>query len=88
MNRKYDIAYSLILILFLVVAVFIGNSIFKGILLLIFSTVLIFNTILKLKHKSEGRITGMILYGILLFLNSILALGSIYIIVSSVIDAV
>lgn len=88
MNRKYDIAYALILILFLVVAIFIRNSIFKGILLLLFSAVLLFNTILKLKHRKDDKFPRMIFYGILLFLNSILAVGSIYVIILSIVDAI
>lgn len=85
MERRYDIVQAAILILFLVAAGFIGNSIVKGILLLLFSAVLIFSTVSKLKKKKDDKIKSKIFYGILLFLDSVLALASLYVIISSVV---
>lgn len=58
----------------------------KGILLLLLSGVLVFNTILKLKTKKEDKFREKIFLGILLFLNSVLLLGSVYIIVSAIVE--
>ncbi len=86
MKRRYDITHAVILILILVVAYFIGNTIIRGILLLLFSVILVWNTVAKLRMKKEDRFTDKIFLGILLFLDSILVLGSVYIIVSSFIE--
>lgn len=88
MERRYDIAHSVILVLFLVVASFISNSIVKGILLLLFSAVLIFNTVTKLKMKKDDKIRGRIFYAVLLFLDSILALASLYVVITAIIEAI
>jgi hypothetical protein len=88
MKRRYDITHAVILILFLVVANFLGNAILKGILLLLFSGILVFNAVTKLKQKKEDKFTDKILLGILLFLDSVLVLGSVFVIVSAVVDAV
>lgn len=86
MEKRYDIIHAVILVLFLVVAVFIGNAIVKGILLLLFSGVLIFSTIIKLMKKKDDKIKGKIFYGILLFLDSMLALSSVFVIASAIVD--
>lgn len=88
MEKRYDIIHAVIMVLLLAAACFISNAIVKGILLLLFSAVLIFNTILKLKTKKVDKIRGKIFYGILLFLDSVLALASIYVIISAIIDIV
>jgi hypothetical protein len=85
MKKRYDFLHTAILILFLVIAYFIGNAILRGILLLVFSGVLMFNTIVKLKTVKSDKIRDKILYGILLFLDSVLLLGAIYVIVSAMI---
>ncbi len=86
MKRRYDIVHAIILVLFLVFANFIGNAIVKGLLLLLFSTVLIINTIVKLRMKKNDKITDKIFYGILLLLDVVLAVGSIYVIVSAILE--
>lgn len=88
MKRRYDITHAVILILFLVVANFLGNAIIKGILLLLFSGVLVFNTVMKLKQKKENKFTDKILLGLLLFFDSILVLGSVFVIVSAIMEAI
>jgi hypothetical protein len=88
MKRRYDITHAVILILFLVVANFLGNAIIKGILLLLFSGILVFNTVMKLKQKKENKFTDKILLGLLLFFDSILVLGSVFVIVSAIMEAV
>lgn len=86
MKRRYDITHAVILVLFLIIANFIGNAIIKGILLLLFSGVLIFNTVVKLKVKKDDKFRDKIFLGILLFLDSVLALGSVYVIISALVD--
>jgi hypothetical protein len=85
MKRKYDIVHAILLVLFLVIANFIGNAIIKGILLLLFAGVLIGNAVCKLK-MAEDSFRDKLFYGILLFLDAVLALGAIFAIVSGVMD--
>jgi hypothetical protein len=91
MKRSYDVLHAVLLVSFLVIANFIGNTIFKGVLLLLFSSVLIVNTALKLKiklkMKLDSKIGEKIFYGILLFLDVVLFIQSIYVIVMTVIEA-
>jgi hypothetical protein len=88
MKKRYDITHAVILILFLVVANFLGNALLKGILLFLFSGVLVFNTVMKLIQKKEDKFTDKILLGILLFLDSLLLLGSVFVIISAIMDFV
>ncbi len=85
MKKRFDFLHTAVLILFLVIAYFIGNAILKGILLLVFSCVLMFNTIVRLRTLKSDKIRDKILYGILLFLDSVLLLSAIYVIVSAMI---
>ena len=87
MNRRYDILHAIILILFLVVANFVGNAMMKGVLLFLFSAVLIINTVMKFKMKKDDKFKSKFFYGILLFLEVMLAVGSIFVMVSSFIAA-
>ncbi len=87
MKRQYDILHAIILVSFLVIANFIGNAIIKGILLLLFSVVLIVNTIIKLKTKKDDKFGDKLFYSILLFLDAILVVGSIFVIATAVIEA-
>lgn len=84
MVKRYEIVHSLILILFLVIAYLVGNSILKGILLLLFSAVLIYNTIIKLNIRGVERLGHKVFYGILLFLDILLAIGALVVIISAV----
>ena len=84
MVRRYDVLHAVILILFLAIANIIGNSIVKGILLLLFSSVLIFNSLLILMQKKEDILRNKIFYGILLFLNILLAIGAISVIIAAI----
>jgi hypothetical protein len=72
-----------ILLVFLVIANFIGNAAVKGVLLLLFAAVLIVNTVLKLKAKTKDKIGGQIFYWVLLILDIILAVCAIVVIVMS-----
>ncbi len=87
MMKRYDIAQTVILALLLAFAVAIGNVIIKGILLLLFSGLMIINIINILKKKREDKYIARVLYGLLLFLVSILALTSIYMIAATIIEA-
>jgi hypothetical protein len=86
LKRRYDVIHGIILILFLVIAIFIGNAIIKGILLLLFSGVLIFNTVVKLIQKKDDGFKDKFFYGILLFLDVILALLALFVIVSAILE--
>jgi hypothetical protein len=76
--------HAAILLVFLVIANFVGNAVFKGVLLLLFAAVLIVNTVLKLKTKMNDKIGGQIFYWVLLILDIILAVCAIVVIVMSV----
>lgn len=88
MKKRYDITHAVILILFLVIANFLGNAILKGILLLLFSGILVFNAVSKLRQKKDDRFTDKIFLGILLFLDSMLLLGSVFVIISAIMEVV
>ena len=83
MKRRYDIVHATILLVFLVIGNFVGNDLFRGILLLLFAAVLIVNTILKLKTKMNDRIGEQIFYWVLLILDIILAVCAIVVIAMS-----
>jgi len=87
MRRRHDLTKSVILALLLACAVLIGNVIIKSILLLLFSVVFIFHILSLLKIKKEDKYIARVLYGLLLFLVSVLALTSIYMIATSIIKA-
>jgi hypothetical protein len=87
MKRRYDIVHAIILVSFLVIANFIDNAIIRGIILLLFAAVLIINTAFKLIGKNENSTKEKIFYGILLFLDIVLATGALYVIVSAVMKA-
>jgi hypothetical protein len=84
MKRRYDIMHAAILLVFLVIANFVGSAVVKGVLLLLFAAALIVNTILKLKTKMNDKIGGQIFYWVLLILDIILAVCAIVVIVMSV----
>jgi hypothetical protein len=75
--------HTAILLIFLVIANFVGNEVVKGVLLLMFAAVLIVNNILKLKTKMNDKIGGQIFYWVLLILDIILAVCAIVVIVIS-----
>lgn len=86
MKKWYDFIHIVILVLLLIIANAIGNSLIKGILLLLFSGVLIFNAVMKLIQKKEDKFREKFLYGILLFMDVILAILSIFVIVSAILE--
>lgn len=83
MKRRYDIVHAVILLLFLVIANFVGNAVVKGVVLLLFASVLIGNTALKLRSKKDDKLGEQIFYWILLILDIILAIGAIIVIITS-----
>jgi len=86
MKRRFELLFAAILVILLVIAFFINNSIIKGILLLLFTGVLIYNTVMKLKGKPEIKFRAKFFYGILLFLEVVLALGAIFVTFLAVIN--
>lgn len=88
MKRKYDFLYAGILVILLVIAYFINNAIVKGAFLLLFSGVLFFNIISVLRTKGDSKFIVKFLLGILLFLDAILLLGSIYVLATAILEIV
>lgn len=85
MRRRQELAQAVILTLLLAGAVLVSNVMIKGVLLLLFSSIFIFNILSILKVKREDKYIARVLYGLLLFLVSVLALTSIYMIITSII---
>lgn len=83
MKRIYDVAHAILLVLFLVIANFVSNAIIQGVFLLLFSVILIVNTVFKLISKKDDKFKGKIFYGILLFLDAVLAVGAIFVIITA-----
>jgi hypothetical protein len=81
MKRRYDIVHAVILISFLMIANFVSNDRIKGIMLLLFASVLIVNTALKLRSKWKDKLSEQIFYWVLLILDIILAIGAIAVII-------
>ncbi len=82
-----DALYSLILIGILLIAYFIGNPIVTGILLFVFSVVLGANTAIKLKNNMDSKFRAKFLYSLLLFLDIVLAISSLYVVIIACIEA-
>lgn len=87
MKRRYDVLHAIVMILFLVIANFINNALVKGILLLVFSAVLTFNTAFQWKDKRDDKFVNKFFYGVLLILDIILVIAAISVIVIFIKDA-
>lgn len=87
MKKIYDIVTAFVLLLLLVIGYFIDNAIVRGVLLLLFSASLIFITVMRLRVKMKDRFGGKFVYGILLFLELILAISATYVIVTAIMGA-
>lgn len=86
MKRRFDVLIVAILLLFLIIATFVGNAFAKGILLLLFSSCLIWNTVAKLLELKKEKIRRQIFYVILLLFNILLAISAIAVIVQAVLE--
>lgn len=86
MRKHQDLTQIIILIILAVLALIISNVIIKGSLLLLFSGILVFNILSALKTHKEDRYIARVWFGLLLFLVSVLALASIYMIVTSFVE--
>lgn len=84
MKRQYDALHAIILLAFLILASFISNAVIRGVMLLLFSTVLTVNTAFKLKAKLKEKLSDKIFYGVLLFLDLLLFLGAMVVIISAI----
>ncbi len=85
MKRRFDYLYAIILVLLLVTACLINNPIIRGIALLLFSGVLVYNMIMKLKLNQSDKFSVKFFLGILLFVDVLLALEAIFIIVTALV---
>ena len=83
MKRRFDYLTAIILVLLLVITIFVGNAIVKGILLLVFSGTLIMNTELNLRVRQDNKLNNKIFLGVLIGLEAILAISSLYVIFSA-----
>jgi hypothetical protein len=86
MKKKLDLLYAVLMILFLFFAYFIKNSIVQGISLLLFSVILAVNTAIKLKTKLNNKFRDKFFYGILLFLDIVLAASALFVIITAIIE--
>jgi hypothetical protein len=86
MKRRYDVLIVAILLLFLVIACFVGNAFVKGILLLLFSSCLIWNTVARLLEMRKEKLRRQIFYAVLLLFHILLAIGAIAVIVQAVLE--
>lgn len=86
MKRRFDYLFAIILVLLLVLAIMIGNGVFKGIFLFAFSGILIINTVLILRGKQDNKFKNKFFLGVLLFLEVILAISSLFVIISAFIN--
>jgi hypothetical protein len=86
MKRRYDVLIVAILMLFLVIAYFVGNAFVKGILLLLFSLCLIWNTVAKLLEMRKEKLRRQIFFAFLLLFNIILAISAVAVIVQAVLE--
>lgn len=84
MKKRFDILLALLLVLFLVAAVFINSILIRGVMLLIFALILIANTVWSLLLSVKGEAKDVVIYSILLFFEAALAIGSILVIVNTV----
>lgn len=84
MKKRFDILLAVLLVLFLVAAVFINSILIRGIMLLMFSLILIANTLWSLLLSMKGKVKDVVIYSILLFFETALAIGSILVIVNTV----
>lgn len=84
MKRQYDVLHAIILLAFLLLAGFIPNAVIRGLMLLLFSTVLTINTAFKLKSKLKEKLSDKLFYGVLLFLDLLLFLGAMVVIISAI----
>lgn len=84
MKKRFDILLAVLLVLFLVAAVFINSIPIRGIMLLMFSLVLIANTVWSLLLSIKGKVKDVVVYSILLFFEAALAIGSILVLVNTV----
>lgn len=82
-----DLIYSVILLVILLIAYLIGNAIVTGILLFVFSVILGFNTAIKLKNSMDGKFQAKFLYSLLLFLDIVLAVSSMFVVITAFIEA-
>lgn len=82
MKRRFDYLYAAILVLLLVLAIIIGNTVIKGVLLLLFSAILILNTVLIMRGRQDDKFVTKFFLGVLLFLEVILAISALFVIIS------
>lgn len=80
MKRRLDLVYALILLLLLIIAIFIGNAIVKGILLFLFSGYLFMNTLYRLVTLRNEKLWRKIYYSLLLLIDLLLMIAAIVVI--------
>ncbi|HHV09691.1 MAG TPA: hypothetical protein GXX75_05350 [Clostridiales bacterium] len=86
MKIRYDVVHAVVLLLVLMIAFFVGNTVIKGVLLLLFAAVLLLNTVYKLREKKEAQLRSKLLVWILLILDIILAVCAIDVIINGIVS--
>ena len=84
MKKRYDMIQVVILLAFLVLAVLLDNAVINGLTLFLFSAALIVNTLWKLLTMKEEGFVRQLLYGILLFIEILLAIGAVLAVVTAI----
>jgi len=90
LNKKRilrDLLYTLVLLVILLTAYLVGNAIVTGILLFVFSVALGVSTAIKLKNNMDGKFQAKFLYCLLLFLDILLAVSSMFVVITAFIEA-
>ncbi len=81
---RYDVVHAVVLLLVLMIAFLVGNTVIKGVLLLLFAAVLLLNTVYKLREKREAQLRSKVFVWILLILDIILAVCAIDVIINGI----
>ncbi len=84
MKKRYDMIQVAVLLVVLVLAVVSNNAVIRGLTLFVFSAALIVNTLWKLFAMKNEKLIRQLLYGILLFVELILAIGAVFAVVTAI----
>lgn len=85
MKRWYDLIYAVILVMILIIAFLIGNSIISGVLLLLFSAILIINTSYQLSRKKGDKIKYKVFLIGLLLVDLVLAASAVIVVINGIV---
>ncbi len=84
MKRRYEIIQAAVLLALLLLSVLLNNAVVKGLTLFLFSADLIVNTLWMLLTMKKDGFVKQLLFGLLLFLEIILAIGAVVAMVTAI----